>query len=72
MTNKKELNEEKEVVEENGEKKKLFKEKVVEFFKKYSIISYTVIGIALFFLSMLLTAQMKTISNTEELIAGKR
>lgn len=72
MTNKKELNEEKEVVKENDKKENLFKEKVVEFFKKYSIISYTVIGIALFFLSMLLTAQMKTISNTEEVIAGKR
>ncbi|MDD3303628.1 MAG: DUF881 domain-containing protein [Clostridia bacterium] len=62
MANKKEIN----------ETTKSFKEKTVEFFKKYSIISYIVIGIALFFLSMLLTAQMKTISNTEELIAGKR
>lgn len=47
-------------------------EKVVLVFKKYSIIPYTVIGIALFFLSMMLAAQMKSMSDTEELIAGKR
>lgn len=71
MANKKGLNEEKKEVKEQN-KKSVFKEKVIGFFKKYSIISYTVIGIALFFLSMLLTAQMRTISNTEELIEGKR
>ena len=47
-------------------------EKVVLVFKKYSIIPYTIIGIALFFLSMMLAAQMKSMSDTEELIAGKR
>lgn len=47
-------------------------EKVVLALKKYSIIPYTVIGIALFFLSMMLAAQMKSMSDTEELIAGKR
>ncbi len=47
-------------------------EKVVLVFKKYLIIPYTVIGIALFFLSMMLAAQMKSMSDTEELIAGKR
>lgn len=62
---------------ENKEKKdeKSFKniwEKIKVTFKKYSIISYTVIGVALFFLSMMLTAQMKSMSNTEEILAGKR
>ena len=47
-------------------------QKIVDFFKKYSIISYSVIGIALFFLSMMLTAQMKSMSNTEEILEGKR
>lgn len=47
-------------------------EKIVLVLKKYSIIPYTVIGIALFFLSMMLAAQMKSMSDTEELIAGKR
>lgn len=47
-------------------------QKVVDFFKKYSIISYSVIGIALFFLSMMLTAQMKSMSDTEEILEGKR
>lgn len=42
------------------------------FFEKNSIPTYLVIGIALFFLSMMLAAQMKTISNTEEVLAGKR
>lgn len=55
------------------DKKKIkFGTKVVEIFKKYSIVPYTVIGIALFFLSMMLTAQMKSISNSEEVIKGKR
>ena len=46
--------------------------KIVDFFKKYSIVSYSVIGIAMFFLSMMLTAQMKSMSDTEELLEGKR
>lgn len=48
------------------------KEYLKVWFKKYSIVAYIIIGIALFFLSMLLTAQMKSISNTEEFIQGKR
>lgn len=46
--------------------------KLKDILKKYSIVSYTVIGVALFFLSMMLTAQMKSMSDTEEIIAGKR
>lgn len=46
--------------------------KMKSFFEKNSIPTYLVIGIALFFLSMMLAAQMKTISNTEEVLAGKR
>lgn len=62
---------------ENKEKKeekslKNIWEKIKVTFKKYSIIPYTVIGVALFFLSMMLTAQMKSMSNTEEILAGKR
>ena len=56
---------------ENKSFKEIWK-KMVLVFKKYSIIPYTVIGIALFFLSMMLAAQMKSMSDTEELIAGKR
>lgn len=56
---------------ENKSFKKIL-EKIVLVLKKYSIIPYTVIGIALFFLSMMLAAQMKSMSDTEELIAGKR
>ncbi|MEG0873135.1 MAG: DUF881 domain-containing protein [Clostridia bacterium] len=40
--------------------------------KKYSLLSYIIIGIALFFLAMLCTAQMKSISNSEQVIEGKR
>lgn len=56
---------------ENKSFKEIWK-KMALVFKKYSIIPYTVIGIALFFLSMMLAAQMKSMSDTEELIAGKR
>ena len=58
--------------ENNSTKKKLTKEKVLKFVKDKSIIQYVTIGIALYFLSMLLTAQVKTVSNTEEILQGKR
>lgn len=45
---------------------------IKEFCKKNSVIAYIAIGIALFFLSLMLVAQMKTISNTEEVLQGKR
>ena len=45
---------------------------VVEFFSKNAIIPYTIIGIALFFLAVMLVAQIKTVSNTEQVLKGKR
>ncbi len=56
----------------NNKDKKINKEVVINWLRKYSVVPYTIIGIALFFLSMLLAAQMKTISNTEEILQGKR
>lgn len=47
------------------------KVKVQSFFKKYFLLPYIAIGIALFFLSMLLTAQMKNVSDTEKFVQGK-
>lgn len=44
----------------------------VKFMNKNAIIPYTIIGIALFLLSMMLVAQIKTVSNTEEVLQGKR
>lgn len=52
--------------------KKITKEKVFKFIKEKAIMQYVIIGIALFLLSMLLTAQVKTVSNTEEILQGKR
>ncbi len=48
------------------------KSKSLAFIKKNSVLQYTTIGIALFFLSMMLAAQMKSISNTTEVLEGKR
>lgn len=45
---------------------------VKAFFRKANIVSYIFIGIAIFFLSMLLAAQIKAISNTTEVAQGKR
>lgn len=49
-----------------------FKERINKFCTKYSIFQYIAIGIPLFFLSLLLIAQLKSVSNTEEIIQGKR
>ena len=57
-------------MEKKEENKK--ESKVIAFLNKYSIVPYTIIGIALFLLAMMLVAQIKTISNTEEVLAGKR
>lgn len=46
--------------------------KIKEFIKKYSVVAYVAIGIPLFILAMLLTAQLKSISNTEQVLQGKR
>lgn len=48
------------------------KEKIMIFVKKHSIIPYLLIGIAMFFLTMMLTAQMKTVNSTTEMLQGKR
>lgn len=45
---------------------------VIKYINKYSIIPYVLIGVALFFLTMMLTAQMKTVSSTSEIAQGKR
>lgn len=50
----------------------IFLRKVKIFFKKYDMVSYAFIGIAIFFLCMMLTAQIKAISNTDEVTQGKR
>ena len=60
-----------EVVQKSINLSKIFK-KISLFFKKYSLISYILIGLALFVLATLFTAQMKSISNTEEILNGKR
>lgn len=61
----------KEVSNEKEEKVKK-ENKVVVFLNKHAIIPYTIIGIALFMLAMMLVAQIKTVSNTEEVLQGKR
>lgn len=67
---KKELN--KNNKSNNKEQKSNVFNRIKEVFVKYSLPTYIVIGIALFFLSMLLAAQLKSISNTEQVLEGKR
>ena len=55
-----------------SEKYLKFKAKVKNFMEKNSVATYSTIGITLFFLSIILTAQVKSISNTEEVLQGKR
>lgn len=45
---------------------------IINFCKKNAIGTYVVVGIPLFFLSVLLAAQMKTVSNSEVVLKGKR
>ena len=64
-------------VEKKKEKNiKLSLEKIrynfLEYYKKNSLMTYIIIGIALFFLSVLLVAQMKTVSDSEAVLKGKR
>lgn len=59
-------------VKDNNKKENALLEKIKVFCKKNSVFTYVAIGIALFFLSVMLVAQMKTISNTEEVLQGKR
>lgn len=56
--------------------KKLEKEKkenkFIVYFKKNSLNAYIAVGIALFFLSLMITAQVKNMSNSEAVLEGKR
>ncbi|MDD2377130.1 MAG: DUF881 domain-containing protein [Clostridia bacterium] len=56
--------------------KKIFstktKEGIISFVQKHSIVPYVLIGITMFFLTMMLTAQMKTVNLTTEIVQGKR
>lgn len=57
------------------EKKKAnnnFMNRIKNFCSKYQVLAYISIGIPIFFLSMLLAAQFKAVSNTQEVIQGKR
>lgn len=76
-TNNEKIEKNKEKVEKNKEKNiKIKLEKMrckfLEYYKKNSLITYIIIGIALFFLSVLLVAQMKTVSDSEAVLQGKR
>lgn len=62
----------KEKVEKKKNDSKNTLVKIRAIFEKYSLPTYIVIGIALFFLSMMLAAQVKSISNTAEVLEGKR
>ncbi len=53
-------------------KLKVIKEKVFTFCKNNLVLPYTIIGITLFFLSLLLAAQMKSMSESESVLQGKR
>lgn len=48
------------------------KEIIFKYIKEHSVIPYALIGVAMFFLVMMLTAQMKTVSTTTEIAQGKR
>ena len=55
---------------EKGKNKK--NNKFYEFMQKYSIPAYIAIGIPLFFLSVMITAQVTTMSKSEAILEGKR
>lgn len=59
-------------MENNKENKITFMTKFKRFWTRFSISQYIALGIPLFFLSLLLIAQLKSVSNTEEVIQGKR
>ena len=48
------------------------KNKVLEYMQKNSIAAYVSIGIALFLLAIMITAQVTTISKSEAILEGKR
>lgn len=70
--NVKEINENATKTTKKKKDSKCSAKKFKEFCIKHSVATYTVIGITLFFLSMMLAAQMKVVSNTEEVLQGKR
>lgn len=53
-------------------KEKSFGTSIKDLCIRYSLPTYIVIGITLFFLSVMLAAQVKSISNTEQVLEGKR
>lgn len=53
-------------------KNKVSNENIVKFIKDHEVVAYTIIGITIYILISLLTAQMKTISRSEEVSQGKR
>jgi len=57
-------------LEEETKKKK--NNKLKAFIQKNSIPAYTSIGIAVFFLAVMITAQITTMSKSEEVLKGKR
>lgn len=48
------------------------RDKIINYIKKQSIMPYILIGVAMFFLTMMLTAQMRTVNSTAEIAQGKR
>lgn len=48
------------------------RDKIMNYIKKQSIMPYILIGVAMFFLTMMLTAQMRTVNSTAEIAQGKR
>lgn len=52
--------------------KSITNEKIMKYIKEHEVVAYVVIGITIYILVTLLTAQMKTISKSEEVMQGKR
>lgn len=59
-------------MEEETKKEKRKNNKIKAFIQKNSIPAYTSIGIAAFFLAVMITAQVTTMSKSEEILKGKR
>ena len=59
-------------MEEETKKEKRKNNKIKAFIQKNSIPAYTSIGIAAFFLAVMITAQVTTMSKSEEVLKGKR
>lgn len=49
-----------------------YRKKIKKFMDKNSVIPYVALGVPLFFLSMMLAAQMKSMSDSEAVLKGKR